>query len=90
MPLSVIEIAIRIVSAMGCDKDAPTPHDYGVLVANLVMLRNNCPTTLWNEELWDYLAMPEEVHPEKYAFLTKTHHTQLLTNKLDELYEQHC
>jgi hypothetical protein len=90
MTISVIEVAIHIVSAMGCDKDAPTPHDYGVLVSNLIMIRTNCPSTLWNEELWGYLAMPEDTPPAKYEFLTRTLHTQLLTKKLDELYEKHC
>lgn len=90
MTKSIIEVAIHIVDAMGCDKDAPTPHDYGVLVSNLIMLRTNCPPPLWDEELWNYLAMPEETPPAKYEFLTKTIHSKYLTDKLDELYEKHC
>ena len=88
--MSIIELAIRLVAAIGCDKDAPTPHDYGVLVSNLCMLRTNCPPALWGEELWDYLAMPDDVHPEKFAFLNNTIHYGYLANKLDELYEKHC
>ena len=85
--MSIIEIAIRIVAAMGIDKDAPTPHDYGKIVANLIMVKNNCPTTLWNEQLWDFIAMPDEKLPEQYAFLAKTAHYKTLFDTLDALYE---
>ena len=97
MTKSIIEVAIHIVDAMGCDKDAPTPHDYGVLVSNLLMLRTNCPPPLWDEELWNYLAMPEDYSPSdpakhlpaKYSFLANTRHYPMLMQALDELYEKH-
>lgn len=86
--MSIIEIAIFLVSEMGIDKDAPSPHDYGKIVANLVMLRTNAPSTIWGEELWKFLAMPTEVLPPEYAFLRNTRHYELLTEALDSIYER--
>ena len=95
-PLSVIEIAIFIVRKMDIDADKPTPHDYGRLVSNLIMLRYNTPSEHWNEDLWSFFAEPEDYIPgdpnaclpERYRFLEKTHHYGLLMQALDDIYNR--
>ena len=60
------------------------------------MIRTNCPADKWDENLWKFLAMPEDYSPSdpakhlpaEYEFLAKTHHYPLLMQALDEIYER--
>ena len=94
--MSIIEIAIYLVRQMDVDVDQPTPHDYGKLVANLIMLRNNTPVTHWNEDLWTFFAEPENYDPQnpnaclppQYEFLKNTQHYPMLMQALDDIFNK--
>ena len=94
-PPSLIEQAIFIIKALDISADAPSPHEYGKLVANLAMLKINAGANIaeqrW-EKLIEHLMYPDHNPFPHGLFLIpqdENRHYKLALEAIDEIFQKY-